>query len=172
MTCRILLAAILIGGAAPAARAQGADYRSDREEGREARVRGWDPLAIAKWGTLAAAIGSAAYGLSQSLAADDRYDRIDGICADRAERCSARRADGDFLDAELDRLAREADHFDQRARTGLIAAQIGLAASVALFILDLRDSAGPPNVPYSPSGFRVRQAFDGGIRIEFSRPLP
>ncbi len=45
-----------------------------------------------------------------------------------------------------------------------------MAASVVLFILDLRDTGAPPNVPYDPSRLHIGAARDGGIRVGVAVP--
>lgn len=128
------------------------------------RATRWRPLAIAKWGVLGATAVAAVYGLSASIEADGLYDRISQICASDAGRCAVL-PEGGYADEEVARLDRDAHELDERARHGLLATQIGVAATLALFILDLRDGGPPPNVPYVPPQLRVGFGRDGAFRI-------
>lgn len=134
---------------------------------------GWHPLRIAKWSTLTAALGAAAYGLSASERANDRYDRMDEICAREPGRCAARNGAGGYADPELARLQEEGDRLDRRSRFGLIAGQAGLAASIVLFALDLRPEDSAPNVPYEPARLRLEPGPDGvRLTVRFALPAP
>lgn len=128
------------------------------------RAEGWRPLSIAKWGMLGSTAVAAVYGLSASLEADGLYDDIAAICGLDAGRCDVL-PEGGYADPEVARLDRDARKLDERARTGLLATQIGVAATLALFILDLRDGGPPPNVPYVPPQIRVGIGRDGGVRV-------
>jgi hypothetical protein len=43
--------------------------------------------------------------------------------------------------------------------------QIGVAASVVLFIIDLRQDSAPENIPYDPRRFEVGRSRDGGLSL-------
>lgn len=141
------------------------------DRSRAARVGGWRPLSVAKWGMLGLTAVAAVYGLSASLEADGLYDRISAICAADASRCETL-PEGGYADEEVASLARDAGALDERARRGLFATQIGVAATLALFILDLRDSGPPPNVPYVPPQLRVGIGRDGALRIAGRIAMP
>ncbi|MFS8638363.1 MAG: hypothetical protein FWJ74_09765 [Gemmatimonadota bacterium] len=141
------------------------------DRSRRARIGGWRPLSVAKWGMLGLTAVAAVYGLSASLEADGLYDRISEICATDASRCEAL-PEGGYADDEVANLDRDARALDERARRGLLATQIGVAATLALFILDLRDSGPPPNVPYVPPQFRVGIGRDGALRVAGRIAMP
>src|SRR5690606_1508356 len=65
-----------------------------------ARIGGWRPLSVAKWGMLGLTAVAAVYGLSASLEADGLYDRISEICATDASRCEAL-PEGGYADDEV-----------------------------------------------------------------------
>lgn len=104
----------------------------------------------AKWATLAASAAVGAYGFLVNDDAEDRYTRLEELCAADTDRCRERLASGAFVDAELEAMYQDIVKRDRRARVALLASQIGLASSVLLFILDLREAATPPNIPYEP----------------------
>lgn len=150
-------------------RASGRDAvgRAERQAARPA----WRLLRVAKWSTLAAAVGGGAYGLREQHEANRTHDRLERICADEPARCNgATVPDGDYTDPGLERMHRRADIRADRAVLAMIASQAALASSIALFVLDMRESALPPNEPYQPAEFRLVPGRGGGamlrVRIE------
>jgi hypothetical protein len=134
------------------------------------RAGGIRPIRIAKWTTLGAGIAAAAYGFAASLAADDRNERVDRICAAAPARCMEVPGGG-LVDEEVDRIREEAERLDRRARTALIASQVGVAASVTLFLLDLRNVGDPPNIPYGPARLLIEPGRDG-VTVTLRLDLP
>lgn len=133
---------------------------------------GWRPLAVAKWTTAAAAAGAAVYGVVQNRRADHQYEDLEQVCVEEPFRCEERLPNGAYADAELEARYQDVRDLDGRARAALIAGQIGVAASVVLFILDLRNSDGPQNIPYEPRTFDVMPARDGGLSLRLNLRLP
>ena len=133
---------------------------------------GWRPLAVAKWTTAAAAAGAAVYGVVQNRRADNQFEDLEQVCVEEPFRCEERLPNGAYVDAELEARYQDVRDLDGRARAALIAGQIGVAASVALFILDLRNSDGPQNIPYEPRTFDVMPARDGGVSLRLNLRLP
>ena len=133
---------------------------------------GWRPLAVAKWTTAAAAAGAAVYGVVQNRRADNQFEDLEQVCVEEPFRCEQRLPNGAYADAELEARYQDVRDLDGRARAALIAGQIGVAASVVLFILDLRNSDGPQNIPYEPRTFDVMPARDGGISLQLNLRLP
>ena len=125
----------------------------------------WRALRVAKWTTAAAAAGAAVYGVMQNRRADERFEQLEQVCVTATWRCLERLPNGAYADAELEAQYQEVRSLDSRARTALIAGQVGVAASVVLFILDLRNSGGPENIPYEPRKLDVRRARDGGMSL-------
>lgn len=151
--------------------ARAADATGTRAD-PEVDAGGVRPLSVAKWGSTAATAAAAVYGFSASLTADDHYARIERLCAEDASRCASRDADGGYLDPEIARLDEEASRLDRRARLALLASQVGVAASVVLFVLDLRNPGAPPNLPYIPSKVRVDFGAGGALRLRARVPVP
>lgn len=127
--------------------------------------RSWSALRIAKWTLAAAAAAAAGYGYYENRRADDRFERLEQTCVAEPERCDATLPDGSYADAELEAEFQAIRAMDRRARTGLLAGQIGVAASVVLFIIDLRQDSAPENIPYDPRRFEVGRSRDGGLSL-------
>ncbi|MGH7466051.1 MAG: hypothetical protein ACREK1_12795 [Longimicrobiales bacterium] len=134
--------------------------------------RGWSALRVAKWSTATAAAGTTLYGFLNNQRADAEYARLEQVCVDQPIRCETRLPNGAYADAELEAQYQDARAIDRRARTALVAGQIGVAASVVLFILDLRNSDPPANIPYEPRTFDVMPARDGGVSLRLNLQLP
>ena len=125
-------------------------------------------LSIAKWGTLALSGVVGAYGFSANNDAEDRYAALEQSCAQDVVRCRDRLSDGRFADADLEQQYQDVVRLDRRARVALIASQVGIATSVVLFILDLREAEAPPNIPYEPElSVRADGAYELKGRIAF-----
>jgi hypothetical protein len=127
------------------------------------------PLRIAKWTALLGAVGSATYGFVRSGEADDGYRALDELCELQTTRCAARTPSGAYLDAELEARYQRVRSHDRHARMGLIASQVGIAATVVLFLLDLGNDSRPPDIPYVPKGLGLH--IGGQQRIELRLPL-
>jgi hypothetical protein len=129
---------------------------------------GWHTLRIAKWTVAGVTAGTALYGFISNNRADDLYRELEVLCVADPLRCLSRTSDGAYTDAELESRYQEMRDVDRRARSALLVGQVGVAASVALFILDLRNRNGPSNIPYEPPGLSLRPATDGGFAVGWS----
>lgn len=125
----------------------------------------WSALRVAKWTTAAGAAGAAVYGVMQNRRADEQFEQLEQACVAEPSRCTERLPNGAYADAQLEARYQDVRSLDSRARTALIAGQVGVAASVVMFILDLRNSDGPENIPYEPGRLDVRRARDGGLSL-------
>lgn len=132
----------------------------------------WHPLRVAKWTTLGAALAAATYGFATSRDADDRHRRLDRLCAADPRRCAERMPDGSYADAEARGIDQDVQALDNRARLALVAGQVGVAASVVLFIFDLRRRDVPPNVPYVPARVRIGVGRDSGVELRVRLAAP
>jgi hypothetical protein len=128
------------------------------------------PLRVAKWTSLLGAAGFATYGFVRSGEADDGYSEIEQLCQQDQLRCATRRPDGAYADAALESRYQRVRTLDRQARFGLIAGQVGIAATVVLFLLDMRNDGRPPDIPYVPKGFGF--SVDRDNRLELSWSLP
>ena len=125
------------------------------------------PLRIAKWGTAVFTAAVAGIGVASYMRADDRYTELERACVENPTACSQRLPSGAYADPRLEAMYQEVLRYDERARLALIGSQLGLAASVVLFILDLRGGTTPPNIPYDPRALRVAPGRDGGVEFGF-----
>lgn len=126
-------------------------------------------LGLAKWGTLAVSAGASVYGFHVNSRADEEYREIEEICNREPARCQSRAPDGSFTDPDLEARYQGVLDKDGNARTALIMAQVGLAATVVLFILDLDGGEDPPDIPFDPPRISVTP---GGTEMTWTVELP
>ncbi len=131
------------------------------------------PIAVAKWTAAAGAVAAAVYGYHENRQADTRFDQLDRLCQEQPDRCQGRTASGAYQDADLEARFQEVKRLDHRAALGLVGAEVGVAAAVTLFLLDLHHAArNPPNIPYHPPRIELLPQPDGvGLRIRTGRQL-
>ena len=184
----MLLAALSIGVAAPPASAQARLARErtatppsavpalphlDRAAPRAAaagRTSGIRPIAVAKWSAVAGAAAAAAYGFIRNAEADDLFRDLEEACEAAPAVCALRGPDGAYADPALEAMYQDVLTHDRASRYALLGSQIGIAAGVALFLLDLRSDERPPDIPYEPRRFEIGPAPDGGL--SFTARLP
>jgi hypothetical protein len=135
-------------------------------------ARGWTSLRVAKWTTAGLAAGAAVYGVLNNRKADDEYEQLEQVCVVQPERCGERLPGGAYADADMEAQYQNIRALDRRARTALIAGQVGIAAAVLLFVLDLRHDDGPANIPYDPDLLDIVPARDGGMSLSVQLRLP
>ncbi|MBI4545269.1 MAG: hypothetical protein HY703_08745 [Gemmatimonadetes bacterium] len=164
--------AMLLLPAAGAAqqRAQRFEPENRAEKSWSRRVGGVPPLRFAKWATVAASVASAAYGFSVQHDSDEKFRALEARCQQQPQKCSQRLPDERYQDPELEAMYQDVVRLDRRARMALLASQVGVAASVLLFILDLREESTPPNIPYDPERFQIQPRADGGVELRFAFP--
>jgi hypothetical protein len=127
-------------------------------------------LRISKWSALALTAGAAAYGFTTNRTADANYAELEQLCVSNRLNCARR--DGDaFADADLERRYQDVRTLDSRARTALIASQLGVAATVVLFVIDLRHNRPPRDIPYQPRTLELMPRTDGGVQLQLTLPL-
>lgn len=114
--------------------------------------------------------GASLYGFHVHGQADDEFRALQRICDADPERCRARNPDGSFSDADLEGRYQEVLDKDGSARAALILAQVGFAATIVLFIMDLGGSETPPDIPFEPPKLLVTP--DGATGLSYSMPLP
>ena len=131
-----------------------------------AASRSWSSVRLAKWALLGVAVGFGAFAVSQSQRADDSYSELGMLCRSDQDRCVS---SGDvYADAHAERLYQRAVSADRRAHQAIIGGEVTLLGSAALFIYDLRNRRGPPDIPY-PASSRESAAygFAIGARVFF-----
>jgi hypothetical protein len=131
----------------------------------------WRPVRIAKWTLTFASAGTALYGFMQNREADDAYGTLEHMCQDNFARCRNRLPGGAYADPSMEAQYQRVRSLDGRARAALIAGQLGVATSVVLFIIDLRNQQGPPNIPYEPERLELAPSGDGGLSLRVRLPV-
>ena len=164
--CIVTGLAILLGGSPLGA--QQADQRFPSEQDT---VRGdirspWRPLRVAKWSTLVASTAAAAYGFNQNRIADREYEELERICVGNPALCERASGSDEYADADMERRYQEIVERDDRARIALLAGQLGLIASVVMFIFDLPDKSRPEDIPYDPKPLRFGLGRDGRAELK------
>jgi hypothetical protein len=122
-------------------------------------------LRLAKWAAAAGTAGAAVAGFTIQRRADDRFEELERACEADVAACSARFEDGRYQDPGLEALYQDVLGLDRRARLALTTSQVGLATTVVLFILDLRDRESPPNIPFEPGRLSVRRGAGGAVEV-------
>lgn len=130
---------------------------------------GLRPLRVAKWSTLVAATAAGIYGFVENSRADDRFAELERLCEAQRFECGRRTGDGAYADPALEDLYQTVRRHDRRAHYALVAGQIGVAASVGLFLLDLGNVRRPDDVPWVPGTLRLER---GPREIRLSLNLP
>jgi hypothetical protein len=129
------------------------------------------PIAVAKWSAVAGAAAAAAYGFIRNAEADDLFRDLEQACQAAPAICALRGPDGSYADPGLEAIYQDVLTHDRASRYALLASQIGIAAGVALFLLDLRSDERPPDIPYEPRRFDIGPAPDGGLSFRARVPV-
>jgi hypothetical protein len=106
-----------------------------------------------KWLTAAAAVGFSVMANNQHKFSRRDWDALLAICRSAQDACVVG-PDGKYTRADAEALYERSRHYDKMANQALVAAQLSLVATTALFIIDLNPGDGPDNIPY-PSQMRV-----------------
>ena len=136
-----------------------AQRASERFAGQDT-VRGdgratWRPLRVSKWATLLASAGAAGYGFSQNRAADRAYEELERECDAMPVACATTPGTEVYANAALEARYQRIVERDDNARLALLAGQVGVVASVVMFIMDLPKNTTPEDIPYEPKPLRV-----------------
>lgn len=103
-----------------------------------------------KWVTLGGAAGLTAIAISRNDDADAIFGALVTFCRNAPEQC-VRQASGTYVGGDAERLYQETLRIDRQARVWMIAGQVTLAASGAMFLIDLiTGDQDPKNIPYTP----------------------
>jgi hypothetical protein len=152
-----------LAAAAPALRplhAQEPPAGQAPHEQRTAPVIKWG-----KWAAAAAAVGFMTLGVRQHNAGDAAFSDLVHYC--RTSLC-ALTPDGRYADPQAEARYQRVVRDDRSARVWLVAGQVSAIGAAVLFVLELRSSKEPPNIPYS--GLVVEAGGYGtrvGWRIDF-----
>lgn len=118
-------------------------------------------LRVGKWTLLGVALGMGGYALVRSGDAEEQYEALRRLCDADHDRC--RVEGGRYVDGEAEVLYQTAILHDRRARIGIVAGQVSLLGSVALFIADLGNDRGPSDIPYPAT--RSHRVTGIGLRL-------
>ncbi|MEO5511356.1 MAG: hypothetical protein ABIV28_05210 [Longimicrobiales bacterium] len=134
-------------------------------------LRAHSPLVrVSKWSALAFSVGTAAYGFAQNRAADRDYLALEKRCVANEVNCNRRSGEA-YIDAEMEAMYQKVRSLDNRARTALLASQVGIVTTVGLFIYDLRDNRPAKDIPYKPRPVEVVPRGDGSVHLRVTLPL-
>lgn len=166
MKVRFLLLILLsMVFAATPAHAQRVDNSLRMQDTTRTIRSSWRPMRIVKWTALFASTGAAAYGFAENRVADREYEELELEC-DAVPTSCGKVADGDaYLNPALEARYQRILERDDNAQLALLAGQIGIAASVIMFIIDLPEGENTEDIPYEPKPFRFGLGRDG--RAEF-----
>ncbi|HXE85082.1 MAG TPA: hypothetical protein VN513_17285 [Gemmatimonadales bacterium] len=106
-----------------------------------------------KWLTAAMAIGATAMASNQHNLSRKEWDALLDVCRSAADACLTG-PDGKYVRGDAEALYQRSRNYDVMANRWLMAAQLSLVTTTALFIIDLHSGGGPDNIPY-PSEMRV-----------------
>ena len=126
------------------------------------------PLRIAKWTTVIASSAAAAYGFSQNRIADNDYEELERECEANPPLCARLPNGSAYADAALEQRYQKILDRDDRARLALLGGQLGILASVVMFIIDLPDRETAEDIPYEPKPIRFGLRRDGRTELGFS----
>ena len=106
-----------------------------------------------KWLTAAVAVGATVMARDQHALSQKDWDALLDICRTAADACLTG-PDGRYVRADAEALYQRSRQYDLMANRYLMAAQLSLVTTTALFIIDLNPGDGPDNIPY-PSQIQV-----------------
>lgn len=132
-------------------------------------VPAFRPLRVAKWSTLALATAAGIYGFVENGRADDRFAELEKMCEAQRIECQRRLDSGAYENEAFESLFQTVRRHDRRAHRALVAGQIGVAASVVMFLLDLGNARPPDDIPWSPGTVRMVRG-PGVVRLGIYLP--
>lgn len=169
---KLLLVLALAAPIAPLQAQQTGDRFPAPDSGRAEVRYAWRPLRIAKWTTLLVSGGAAAYGFTQNRSADRDYEQLERECEAQPVAC-LKGPDGEaYANANMEARYQRIVERDDRARVALLGGQLGIAAAVVLFIVDLPDRVTPEDIPYQPKPYRINLRRDGSTELQLSLRVP
>jgi hypothetical protein len=118
-----------------------------------------------KWLTAAAAAGFTVVAAREHNRSSASWDALLGICRTSNADCAIG-GNGAYINPIAEATYQRSLYYDARARRRLLAGQVAIVVSAALFIADLRRGQdGPPNIPFDPNKLLVTPAAGGGTNI-------
>jgi hypothetical protein len=159
MRATTLCALLCLAGTTPAL---GQDVKPAPQSGS-----GWTRPVVryGKWLTAAAAGGLTYLAAREHNQSADSWNRLLTICRIDNADCAIG-LDGRYVNPVAEANYQQSLYYDGRARKRLLAGQVALVISAAMFIADLSGGRnGPPNIPFDPNKLLVEPTSDGGARI-------
>lgn len=161
----LILVAALVNTSDLHAQRSNTVFRLEQDTTQDVRSP-WRPMRIAKWTSLIASTGAAAFGFSQNRVADREYEQLERDCEEAPLNCAKASESGPYLDPALEQKYQRILARDEDAKVALLAGQIGIAASVIMFIIDLPDRDDPEDIPYEPRPVRFGLSRDGRAQLD------
>ena len=161
----MIVVLMLTSASTAEAQRRNANFEVQDTAGRDLRPA-LRPLRIAKWATFLTSAGAAGYGFAQNRVADREYEDLERICEGNPALCEKVDDSDVYADAAMERRYQQIVERDDRARLALLAGQLGILASVALFIIDLPKSSTPEDIPYEPKPLRFGLGRDGSAQLQ------
>jgi hypothetical protein len=166
------IAALLVAGPVTKVAAQGAAAGPPVVRFDSANVRHSSTLLrVSKWAMLGTTVGAAAYGFSTNRTADHDYAALEQMCVADRENCLRRTGEA-YTDAQMEQRYQDVKSLDRKARYALLGTQVGVVATVALFVYDLRHARPPKDIPYTPRALDLVPRSDGSLQLRLTLPLP
>ncbi|HWO89430.1 MAG TPA: hypothetical protein VNL98_09810 [Gemmatimonadales bacterium] len=113
-----------------------------------------------KWAAAAAAVGFTVLAVRTNQQADRDYQRLSQFCENVAP-CRIG-PDGRYDNPDAERLYRLVTRQDREARLWLVLGQGAVVATVALFVMELRQRGEPRNIPFQRL---IVEPGGGGLRV-------
>jgi len=99
-----------------------------------------------KWGAALLAVAATGIGVHQHNAGNNAYATLVRYCGNVT--CTIG-SDGRYQDGFAEGTYQQVVRDDRSARAWIVAGQLAAVGSAVLFVLELRHTSEPPNVPYS-----------------------
>jgi len=123
-------------------------------------------IRYGKWAAAALAVGATAIGIHQHNAGNNAYGALVEYCGQIATCTIA--PDGRYADPKAEATYQQVVRDDRSARAWLVVGQVSAVGAAVLFVLQLRNAAGPPNIPFAgllvePSLRQTKVGFRVGV---------
>jgi len=118
-----------------------------------------------KWGAALLAVAATGIGVHQHNAGNSAYATLVRYCGNVT--CTIG-SDGRYQDGFAEGTYQQVVRDDRSARAWIVAGQLAAVGSAVLFVLELRHTSEPPNIPYS--GFLV-ESEPGVTRVGWRVPV-
>ena len=123
-------------------------------------------IRYGKWAAAALAVGATAIGIHQHNAGNSAFGALVQYCGEITTCTIA--PDGRYADPKAEATYQQVVRDDRSARLWLVVGQVSAVGAAVLFVLELRNAAGPPNIPFAgllvePSLRQTKVGFRVGV---------